>query len=202
MRPAEDLVHVSTDLFLWSEYDPAVKADLYSTGLLTPAGLVLIDPIPLPSPVLRQLRSERIAAVIVTNENHERAARSFAHELSAPLFAHPEALPGATPLTSHDNPIAALSVIEIAGAPAGEIALHSPAQSGTLIIGDALIQMEPMGFALLPAKYCRNQKEMKRSLAALLEYSFERILFAHGPPLIGRARAKLAALLQGIAETP
>ena len=64
-----------------------------------------------------------------------------------------------------------------------------------MIVGDALINFEPYGFDFLPAKYCRDFKLMRRSLPKLLGYTFERMLFAHGTPILSGARAKLERLL-------
>ena len=75
------------------------------------------------------------------------------------------------------------------------MALHYDDDGGTMVVGDALINFEPHGFALLPAKYCPNSKLMRRSLAKLLDYSFERMLFAHGTPILSGARASLEQLL-------
>ena len=79
-----------------------------------------------------------------------------------------------------------LHVIGIEGAPPGEIVLHYAVDGGTLIVGDALINFEPYGFTFLPAKYCSNQKQMRRSLRKLLDDKAERILFAHGVPISGQ----------------
>ncbi len=88
-----------------------------------------------------------------------------------------------------------LSVITLDGGPDGEIALHSSDHGGTMIVGDALINFEPYGFTLLPAKYCTNSKQLHKSLHKLLAYSFERMFFAHGTPILARARARIEQLL-------
>ena len=85
-----------------------------------------------------------------------------------------------------------LVVIEIAGAPPGEIALHA---EGIAHVGDALIHLEPMGFSLLPEKYCADAREMRRALGKLLRFDFEVMTFAHGLPLISQARRRLENLL-------
>ena len=51
------------------------------------------------------------------------------------------------------------------------------------------------GFTLLPAKYCRDARALRKSLARLLDYSFARMTFAHGNPLTVRAKARLESLL-------
>ena len=86
-------------------------------------------------------------------------------------------------------------MIEIEGAVDGEIALYHADNRGTFIVGDALINWDPYGFAFLPRKYCLNEKRMRRSLRQLLARPAERILFAHGTPLLSGASARLRQLL-------
>src|SRR5438045_7469605 len=83
----------------------------------------------------------------------------------------------------------------IEGAAAGEIVLHYAPSGGTLIVGDALINFEPYGFTFLPAKYCSNGKEMRRSLRKLLRYKAERMIFAHGSTIVSRASDGLRGVL-------
>jgi hypothetical protein len=86
--------------------------------------------------------------------------------------------------------------VAIEGGPNGETAIHFAGTQGTMVIGDALINFEPYGFTLLPAKYCSNFKLMRRSLAKLLDYPFERMFFAHGMPILVHARDRLELLLK------
>jgi hypothetical protein len=64
----------------------------------------------------------------------------------------------------------------------------------TLIVGDALINFEPYSLTFLPAKCSSNQKERRRSLRKLLDYKAERMLFAHGTPILARASERLQGL--------
>lgn len=89
-----------------------------------------------------------------------------------------------------------LTPITIDGAVAGETALFFAGDGGTIVVGDALINVEPYGFALLPKKYCSDQEEMRRSLWQLLNFSFERLLFAHGYPLVASTQERLEEVLQ------
>ena len=73
---------------------------------------------------------------------------------------------------------------------------HFPGDGGTIVVGDAVINLDPYGFSLLPAKYCADQKLMRRSLRQLLDFSFARFLFAHGMPVLAGARARLEMLLR------
>jgi glyoxylase-like metal-dependent hydrolase (beta-lactamase superfamily II) len=138
----------------------------------------------------------RVARIVITNANHARNAATFAHSYSAPIFAPPE-LRGELHSRNlqHGLAIGPLRVIRIEGAADGEFALYHADDGGTLIMGDALINFDPHGFTLLPRKYCTNQKQMIRSLRKLLDLDFSRIFFAHGNPIMIRAREQLEALL-------
>ena len=201
MPVAKEIDQVVPGISIWQVYDPAVKADLFSTALETPSGTYLVDPVGLEEEAARTLESGRkVSGIIVTNENHERATRHFAEKFSVPVYLHTElgralALPGTIELEDKDLVATGLTALALDGAPAGEIALYSDADGGTMVIGDALINFEPYGFTLLPAKYCRDFKLMRRSLHRLLEYAFERMLFAHGTPILSGAHARLEQLL-------
>jgi glyoxylase-like metal-dependent hydrolase (beta-lactamase superfamily II) len=206
MPTASDLSSVSPSLVIWQAYDSAVKADLFSTAIITPGGIYLVDPIPVESDLLNELCSlGPIRSLILTNENHWRAAREFAARFSVPIFAAAGAVPASCDIDvcQVQNGIkidSALLVIAIEGAPRAEIAIYHDTDGGTLIIGDALINFEPYGFTFLPAKYCTNQREMRRSLRRLLDFKIERILFAHGAPITTKAGARLRQLLDADAD--
>ena len=181
---AAELEPVAPGVFLWRAYDASIKADLFSTGLKIPSGTYLVDPIPLASDAAGPLTN--VAGIIVTNKNHERSASDFASQFQVPT--HSDA--------SQSFP-QGLTAIPIEGAAPGEIAVYWKGGGGVMVIGDALINFDPYGFTFLPAKYCTNHKLMRRSLAKLLDYSFERMLFAHGTPIQSRAQQRLGALLKG-----
>ena len=88
-------------------------------------------------------------------------------------------------------------VIALPGGAAGEVAyLHSA--SGTLCVGDALIHLDPLGFAALPAKYCRDARGLRATLPRLLDHAFDQMTFAHGTPIVANARARLASLIASL----
>jgi hypothetical protein len=78
------------------------------------------------------------------------------------------------------------------GSAPGEIAIHG---DGAWHLGDALIHLPPTGFSLLPDKYCDDPKELRRSMEKLLRIPFEVLTFAHGLPIVARARQRLSQLL-------
>ena len=199
---ATELVQVSDGLHLWQVYDSSAKVDLFSTALETESGVFIIDPAPLRDEIVEEFVAGRtLAGIFVTNANHCRASIEFAQKFRAQIIGH-KATCAACPFSASREIEDGESIaqhtcaIQIEGAPAGEMAIYHGDHGGTLIIGDALINFDPHGFTFLPPKYCINAKQMRRSLRRLLDYRFERILFAHGTPLIHSARRKLEALLE------
>ena len=202
--PIDATIHqVSSGLTIWQRYDPAVKADLFSTLITTPSGFVLVDPSHLPPAALSALLGGHgVAGIVITNANHARATGDFAEQFGSQIYAHREAKADLAGRKTRDvtdgvSIVPGLEAITIDGAAPGEIALHCQAEGGTLILGDALINMDSLGFSYLPTKYCTNSKMMRKSLHKLLRYRCERILFAHGMPIVAQASRRLAELLEG-----
>jgi hypothetical protein len=204
MPRAQEVDEVSPGILVWQAYDSKIRADLFSTALITHAGTYLIDPIPLGRDGLLSLGAQRTAAgVFVTNANHARAAAEFARTFSIPILVHDELrgspdFPHATGVQDGEMLSQGLTAVTIDGGPAGEMALHHNDNGGTMVLGDALINFEPQGFGLLPAKYCLDATLMRISLGKLLGYTFDRMLFAHGTPILSGAHARLEQLLATI----
>jgi glyoxylase-like metal-dependent hydrolase (beta-lactamase superfamily II) len=193
-----EFFRLSAHFAIWFTYDPIVKAELFSTAYAAGNRLTLIDPIALPTAHRDELDSiGRVALIVVTNANHLRDTLSFAQAYSARVFAPSElnAAVSDNHVLSDGLQIGPLQTIKIDGAAAGEFALYHANDGGTLVVGDALINFEPHGFGLLPKKYCSDQIQMIRSLRRLLDFNFNRIFFAHGHPIMTRARDRLALLL-------
>lgn len=159
----------------WHAYDPACKAELWSTCFHGSEGTILFDPIhwPEPSP-----QPPAPVLVVKTNGNHDRACADLAKEWQAILTDHP---PGFTS-------------IPLPGAGEAETAyFHSP--SGSLVLGDALINLAPHGLMLLPDKYCSDPALLPKSLGSLLHLPIRRIFFAHGDPILQSGRERIQTLL-------
>lgn len=198
--PIADEFHLITDrIAFWQNYEPAVKCDLSCCAVRTARGLVFIDPISLAAPALEEFAAAASpVAVVLTNGNHARSAAQFRERFSIPILAHAEAVPAlgiAVDRLIGESEILfdELTVIDLPGAAPGEIALHFSA--GAMLMGDALIDLEPHGFSLLPEKYCADPAALRAGLQKLLRFEFEVLTFAHGFPLVRRARRRLATLL-------
>jgi len=174
MRPASNFDHIASNIAMWHAHDSAVKAELYSSCLTTVSRTYLVDPILLRREALDEMiGSGPVAGIVLTNSNHHRAAAQFAEQLSVAIVAHAHTFPNDQPsrlttIADGHEICDQLRVIAIEGAAPGEIVLHYAANGGTLILGDALINFEPHGFAFLPAKYCSDQTEMRCSLPKTL----------------------------------
>lgn len=197
MRAADEIQQVTPSLWHWQAYDPTVKTDLSCCAIATGGGLYFVDPIPLADEPLEELAARtRPAGVILTSANHERAAASYGRRFGIPLFAHADARADIDAAIEEGSRIGdALRVMQIPGAADGEIALHSDADGGLLVLGDALINVEPLGFALLPEKYCADAALLPEGLRRLLDLKFRVMAFAHGTPIVSAAHERLSALL-------
>jgi glyoxylase-like metal-dependent hydrolase (beta-lactamase superfamily II) len=201
MRPVDEIQRVNGRLVFWQGYDPAVKTDLSSHAVATPEGWVIVDPIALQEEAMEELRSlGKVAAVVLTNGNHARAAEVYREKMGADIFAHEKAR-GEISIVNvkwlgDGEGISGLEALHLSGFAPGEIALYAPGHGGTMLMGDALINLESTGFVLLPEKYCDEPKAARESARKLLQFSFEVMTFAHGLPIVTGAGRRLEQLLQ------
>jgi len=197
MKAVPEYCAVRPGLFHWQGYEPEVKCDCSSTALVTPAGLIFIDPISLAEEALKELVLESFsapAAVVLTSGNHQRESLLLAKRFGIPVFAPANAGDDiiADQRFRSGDPAAGMESIALPGFGPGETAFL---YDGVLILGDALINLEPEGLRLLPEKYREDKKKSLRSLAALNPLKPQVLLFAHGHPIIQNASSRLAACL-------
>jgi glyoxylase-like metal-dependent hydrolase (beta-lactamase superfamily II) len=186
-------------LHTWHHYDPACKTDLWSTVVSLDGKTVIIDPAELDESGIAEIRALGIPVMILlTNGNHERHSARLASTLGVPSGSHPYAFSEFT-----HKPLMVLEPgaklhgfvpVPVEGAAAGEIALHCPSKK-LLIVGDAFINLEKTGFALLPDKYCLDPSALRTSARKLLDLDFDILAFAHGEPILKNAKSRLRELL-------
>jgi len=194
MKPVPEYCTVRPGLFHWHGYEPAVKCDCSSTALVTPAGLIFIDPISLAEEALKDLVAESFsapAAVVLTSGNHQRESLALARRFGIPVFAPEDAGDDiiADQRFRSGEPVAGMESVAMPGFGPGETVFL---YESTLIFGDALINLEPEGLRLLPEKYREVKKQSLRSLEALKGLKPQILLFAHGHPIIQNATSRLA----------
>jgi len=159
----------------WHAYDPACKAELWSTCFASSQGTVLFDPIDWPKDTPLPLSSVRI---VRTNGNHDRSCAELATRTGAQIAAT----------------AVAFTALPLPGAGEGEVAFFHP-PSGTLVVGDALIHLTPHGLMPLPDKYCTDPALLRQSLRRLLDLPVRRIFFAHGDPILQDGAERIRQLL-------
>lgn len=199
MTIATELREITKGLWGWHAFDESVRTDLFSTAIQAEEGLIVIDPILLETDHMNRLRRLGVvSAIVLTNGNHSRASAVFREALSAPVFAHPDAVGELT------NPVDGtlrvsrkiggnFEVLELPGGGEGEIALLG--STGSLHFGDAMIRTEKNGIEILPEKYCEDFSLLKTSLRTLKSKAVSLVTFAHGHPLLESAQEVLQAAL-------
>ncbi len=198
---ATSIQEIGPGLLYWSAYCPRVKTDLCCAAWKSPDGWVLVDPVLLSEEAWEETfgaedGAAKPVAIVLTNGNHDRAAMHYRKKLGIPIHAAPEAeetLDATVDVELSDAPVHGLKPIPIPGGGPGETAFLSP--DGCLFLGDAVINLDSHGLALLPKKYCRDEKESRASLRKLLDHEFSLVIFAHGTPLRRQAKERLRALL-------
>jgi len=197
MKPVSEYSTIRPGVFFWQGYETEVKCDCSSSAVVTPAGVIFIDPIPLAEEALRDLVVESESspsAVLLTSGNHQRESLAFARRFGIPIFAPKDAgeeIVADQRFVSGEG-VAGMKAITLSGFGPGETAFSF---EDILIFGDALINLEPEGMRLLPEKYRTDKKQSLRSLSALQLLAPEILLFAHGTPVLQRASERLACLI-------
>ena len=161
--------------FTWHAYDPSCKAELWSTGFTDSRGTTLFDPIEWPkeSPL-----PGNPVQIVRTNANHDRNCEALRLQWVGNFTEEPTGF----------------SAVRLPGAGEGETAfLHG--NTGTLVVGDALINLAPHGLMLLPDQYCTDPVLLRKSLGKLLDLPVRRIFFAHGDPILQDGTERIRKLL-------
>jgi hypothetical protein len=214
MAVAQEFQRIHPRVAFWVAYEPAVKCDLSCCALRCREGWVWVDPIGLAS-MDALLAEAPPAAIVLTNGNHARAAAALRDRMQIPVIAHTDAadeLAGEVVVdrrvTGEDAALfPELRALRVHGAGPGEMALLltpslSEAEAGVrhsgnvLVLGDAVVNVAPVGFCFLPDKYCQDPRALRESVGKLLRFDFELLTFAHGAPLVAGPKDKLRSLLE------
>jgi len=182
MKPIKEysLVSNSPPLFFWSGYDPEVKYECSCSAIITVAGLVFIDPLPLASEALVALLTEAMkpaVGILLTSGNHQRWSVELAEQLMLPIYA---------PVGAGEEIIAAHFYEP------GETAFWDE-EGKILILGDALTNAGEEGLLVLPKKYCTDHRLAMKSLTRLKNFLPEILVTAHGIPITNHAARKLVS---------
>jgi glyoxylase-like metal-dependent hydrolase (beta-lactamase superfamily II) len=189
---------------IWHVYEESIRTEMYGTAVLAEEGWVLIDPVELVPEAMNFFKKRGpVASIVLTNANHWRAASQFREWFGASVLVHPEAVGELveTPdgVLSEGRLVGgSLSLVNLPGAGPGEVALFDP--RGRLHVGDALVNLDATGLAVLPQKYCQDRALLGVSLRKLLDLPLRFVTFAHGRPLAERVMERLEAAVSAEGE--
>ena len=189
---------------------PATRMPAAFHCLQDEGGLVLIDPFQLPEAEVAELEAlGQPAHVLITNQNHERGALHYRRHYGARILAHGD-LAGSFDFHldsafDHEDPLpGGLTAIHMPGAFKGETIFLHPDEDGSLIVGDAVMNLTlsrygvagaamravgwPEGPGSMPRLLMQNETTAVDSYRRLLATPFSRILMTHGTPILADAR--------------
>jgi hypothetical protein len=170
----------------WMVQDDRIsfRSDAYAVE--TPGGKVLIDPLPLAPEAFDSLG--KVAAICLTEGQHQRSAWRFRKRLGVPVHA-PE---GAQDLeetpdhwygTGQELP-GGLRAVATPGFGTVHCALVLEREGGgpVLFSGDLVVREGDGAFALIPDKYVDDPPGIRASVAELVGLAPETVCPAHGAP--------------------
>lgn len=195
---ASEVQEILPGVFRWECFSREHKVELTSYAVLADGQLYIFDPIELIAGARqRLLAGHSVAAIVLTNENHERAVSVWRELTQAPVWLGK----GASVELSHVHRWSSAPaqwgpwmVTPLAGGPGGEVALRW-AERSLVVLGDVAFNLPKYGFGLLPEKYCEDQRRLGEALRRLTEEPFETALLAHGAPILAGASARISELV-------
>jgi glyoxylase-like metal-dependent hydrolase (beta-lactamase superfamily II) len=187
----------------WTLHDERIdfRSDAYA--VVSAAGRVLIDPLPLTEASLAGLG--RVEAICLTGGFHQRAAWSLREQLQVPVHAPKDAanlLEPADVMYEDDGRLpGALRALRRPG-PTGPHYVLQWDHGGerTLFIGDLLMRAgeEPLRF--VPDEHQDDPERSRESVRGLIELDANHLCPAHGRPIVGQGAHALQMALALDAE--
>jgi hypothetical protein len=183
----------------WMVQDDRIgfRSDAYAVE--TPAGEVLVDPLPLSQEAFDSLGG--VAAICLTCGQHQRSAWRFRKRLGVPVHA-PEGARDLEETPDHwyadgQEVVGGLRAVATSGLAAVHCALVLELDSGgpVLFSGDVVVREGEGGFALIPDKYVEDPDAIRTSVVRLLELAPETLCPAHGAPAATRGSENLREAL-------
>lgn len=199
MKTEISSTELPSGLVTWSAYDDKIKTVVSSCAICHNHKLVLVDPIQAGEDIEADLiHLGTPTTIVLTNGNHERASLYWKEKFNIPVAASVLAIKELSfkpeIILEDARRLHELKPIPLPGGGPGETALYSEL-TRTMVVGDALTHLEESGLQLLPDTYCQDPAQNKQSVAKLLDYTFDTMLFAHGSPLCINPLGKLKTLL-------
>jgi glyoxylase-like metal-dependent hydrolase (beta-lactamase superfamily II) len=202
MKPATALEGITKRLYYWSSFHDQWKVEFHSYALKTTDGVVFVDPMtPAPAVVKKLDALGEPLAIVLTNAHHERDSDWFRKHYKIQIYAHEKAKSDCETkidllVMDGERLPGGLRTIYLPGVTTSEMALFAKDGGGVLLLGDALLNPSGKGLHLLPEQFIEDRKQALQSLRKLLDLNFKTATFAHGDPIVGDAKKKIASFLK------
>ncbi|HTI72146.1 MAG TPA: hypothetical protein VMF06_19375 [Candidatus Limnocylindria bacterium] len=199
MVVADKVELIAPGIHRWSAFSPGHKVELSSHSVLHAGVLFVFDPIPI-SPEILDWFPTPVApsAIILTNQNHPRAAREWQERFDCPIWGPGGAIVETSQVRRFDVdpwPWNDWEICPLPGGAPGETVVYLSARK-LAVFGDAVVNLAGRKLELLPDKYCESPVALRDSLRHFLEARpVEIALFAHGEPILFQAQERLKALI-------
>jgi hypothetical protein len=193
-------------VYHWSTFHEGIEEDVHSYLVAVTDPAVLVDP-RIPDEGLEWFTGGKTPAhIYLTNRHHYRHSGQFAKAFGARVWCHHAGLHEFTrgeqvgPFEHGQQLPGGVEALEVGVLCPEETALYVPEHGGILAIGDAIVRRGgALGF--VPDELMGEDPEgVKRGLRAVffhhLERDFDHLLFAHGAPWVGAAKAGLRQFLE------
>lgn len=182
----------------WSRWQPDRGLDFNGFFIEHAEGNLVVDPVEPDEETLAELRARGVAAVLVTNRDHERftaavaqatGAQVIASALEAPLLAHP-----VDRTVEPDEMLFGWRVLGFEGLKTpGEIALVDARVRNAALVGDSLWGKPAGALTIMPKVADPNLAAL--SLRALRARHVEHLLVGDGACVFGNAYAAIGAAI-------
>ena len=192
-------------LFHWTTFHEGIGQDVHSYYIADTHPAVLIDP-RVPDEGIEWFDGRRRPEhIYLTNRLHYRHSDRFSKAFGCTVWCHRDGLHHfgkKRPVKGFDHGDTlpgGINALPVGVLCPEETALYWPGPNGVLAIGDAIIR-EDMALGFVPDELMGDDPEaVKHGLRAAFErhltLDFDNLLFAHGEPWIGDAKAALAGFL-------
>lgn len=197
---------ILSGIFHWAAFHEEIQQDVHSYYIAAAAPALLIDPM-LPPDGINWFEGHKSPEhIYLTNRLHYRHCGQFLASFGARVWCHADGLhefstgEAVEPFKHGDELPGGILALEVGVLCPEETALYIPRAGGILAIGDALVRYgDNLGFVpdpLLGEDAVAIKRGLREVFLGYLELDFDHLLFAHGKPWVGGAKAGLRRFLE------
>ncbi len=184
----------------WSQWQPDRNLFFNSWFIERTAGNIVVDPLEPDDAVLAHVNAKGLVAVVLTNRDHERAAKTFAERFHVPVVApaRDAAEIGVKVDRTYDDgdDVFGWRAVRFDGMKSpGESALFRAADRAA-ISGDAFWGVPAGALTLMADEKLTNPEQAALTTRKLLALNVQHLLVGDGTPVFHRAWEALVAMLE------